>query len=327
MSAQDPNLGDLARKLEPLLGKKVSRKIRGLSAASRDTVIKKSTNALNRLLIDMTMDLLPHVAQRVDMKTSDLEARLKRVTLRPLPDVNGYVLSSDGRTFEIAVDLGLMMLLHNMSKVFASRMTTTREEPGISPENTIVVARKYMRAFCDKKMPAGGEFYFTQLSDEEVNLALLILHHAERFVIAHELGHVESILSKRRNDTIFGPYVSDILLKDTPELKISEPNLVRKWSDEIAADVIGIDILFLSEKEDALSRMWMYLGAEFFLIVLNMLEVFYKRYRNELLPQSHPPGLARVEVLRLLMKQGNPPEVLQAGEALEQLADWILAEV
>lgn len=291
---------------------------------------------LNKSVVDTAKDFLPHVAAALGIQKDALEKRLLGVGVKELLEVNGRTHTSDGwRTFEIDINLGLMLFTHEMVKLFASRVGVMGDDerpvetPEIPFESTVSIAKRLMKAFWHGTFLEEQGFELIELSDTQVLISSGLLHDAECFVVGHEFGHIVIHISPRKvSELDLGITTVRSILVDVPELSEIEKNqLAQKWGEEIAADIIGLQ-LSLVRKNDLTGKIVAYSAAQLVFIMQNMLETFYEKTAQKSPPLGdHPPAQFRFNCLRSILSAVYPPEALEFGDSFKQLADALLSEV
>lgn len=295
-----------------------------------------TTAALHQIIVDLGKQLIPYTATKVRMEPDVLKNCILNVSMIMDPEVNGFARSSDNwKTFEIGINIGLMIFLHKMIKVFASRIGVMGDEghpvenPEIPFENTISVAKRLMKAYWDQNLLSTMGFQVMQLSEEQMNISSHLLHHAECFVVAHEFGHIVINLHQAEvKELNIGIEVVRGILEGISDLsETSKHQLTRQWGQEIGADLIGLQLVLELGKTDH-DKILIYSAAELVFILQNMLETFYEKNIGENLPLgSHPPSQMRLAVLRSIVGKSNPPQVLQLGEAFAEMAEMIVSKI
>lgn len=284
---------------------------------------------LSKIVKDAAHEMLPAVSERLHCKSDNLTHRLTSVGMIEHPEVNGFVKTADNwRTFEIFLNVGLMMFFHKISKMFASRIgvmgqdMNPSEHPSIPYEEMVRVAKKLMESFWSNNLLNTVGFYSIQLSLNQNIFAGILLHFAEKFVVAHELGHVTINLSPQYPSE----YEYALTLLNDIHIEAFQRD-VEQWAEEIASDLIGLQLTVSTENDD-IQRMKALLGAEFVFIVQNMLEQYFeKKFRENPPIGTHPPSKLRLALIRKAVGQSNPEGVFQVGKALESMADDIISKI
>jgi len=291
-------------------------------------------HAMNKIIEDAAKQLSPHAVKRIGMKPSTFYECLTKVGMIEKPDVNGFVKTTDNwKTYQIYVNLGLMMFFHKIIKIFASRVGVMSNNGGIekNPEipfdETVACAKKILVAFWNNTLYTTTGFNLMQLSDFQIEFVGTTLNYAEKFVVAHEFGHV--IINTASTKPTEIAFIEDALKKILyDKMKLNNlDNLVSVWVQEIASDIIGLE-LCLECGEDDWDRVGIYSAVQFFFIAQNMLETFYeKTFNSPRSTGSHPPCKLRLEFIRLIVNRDNPTSVSQIGNALEEISNRILESI
>jgi hypothetical protein len=297
-----------------------------------DFSLESARAVLNEIVVDMANKLMPETARKTGLSEGALRSRLVKLGMVDLTGVNGYARTADGwKTFEIGINMGLMIFFHKMVKLFASRMGVADEFGRPSPKyeipalDTGSVARRLMQAFWEGNLINTHGFRITDLADHQAKLCHSFLHHSECFVVAHEMAHIVINLTRGKSANQLDDIVSWVgsSLRDVP----GATEIAQLWGEEIYADYLGFGLQVMSiPQQDAFQRVTACSSAQLVLIMQVMLEKFYKNHYGHDVPFSaHPPSHFRLESLRSLVRRGNPPELMQMGEGLEQLSNAILA--
>ena len=273
--------------------------------------------------------LIALAAEGIGISAEEFRKRFKGIRLVNSTEVNGQTITMDRwQTFEITLNLGLMVFFHQMATVFASSVTFTDDE-GLRKETKIPfiktkeVALNLMNAFWEQQLlkPGEGTFHLDELSYEQGALGGGIVLCMEDFVIAHEFGHVMIHLKPIDADFILN-YVSDELEQYSPG-PFSE--IRNQWSEEFAADLLGLNLLLNAVPQSDMGRILSYGGVELVFILEDMLEEFFEKTFNQSYPaQSHPYARMRFDFLRKIMREENPKHAFQVGDTFSVLAKEIL---
>jgi hypothetical protein len=297
-----------------------------------DFSVEGNLAGLNDIVVDMADRLMAETAHKTGLSENTLRSRLVKVGMVDLEGVNGYTRTSDGwKTFEIGINMGLMIFFHKMIKVFASRMSVLDESGRPSSKykipalDTASAARRLMRAFWEGDLTSTHGFRLADLADHQVEISQSFLDYAEWFVVAHEMAHIVINLTREKPANQLDDIVSWVRSSLRDVAGAAEIALL--WGEEIYADYIGFGLQVSSiPKNHSFERIMAFSSAQLVLIMQMMLEDFHKTYYGQDAPISeHPPSLFRLESLRALVRRGNPPELMEMGEGLEQLANAILA--
>lgn len=295
---------------------------------------------LRNAIITMAEQLIPPAAVKIGIKTDELKSRIKKVSVIKNTEVNGHAYSSDNwKTFRIEINSGLMMFLHHMVKLFVSgagvaeieasgRVKKVLERSSISFEKQVSVANNLMKAYWDNALEKQRGFYFMDLSNNQIKIGGGLLHNAEHFAVAHEFGHIIIKTSSQNiNELNVGLEMMRRISSDIPALTNNNViDVIVQWGEEIAADIIGMQLLLEVIKED-LRKILSYTAIELVFIVQHMLDTFYEKYyAKPRLYNMHPPAYLRLIALRSLLRDSNPSQLFHGGMAFEQIANSIIKE-
>ncbi len=296
-------------------------------------------DALNDIVVTMAKNLMPLAAIKAGLSKEAFASGFKRAGMVRDRSVNGYARSSDNwRTFEIGINEGLMLFLHKMVKIFASRISFL-EKSGL-PAKELSIPRlqakpaveRLMKAFWDGDAMSGFGFKLVDLPDDQVLIAAHLLEHGECFVVGHEMAHIAINIPNTKMPDLDAmvSWVGSNLAPIETEAGASHTemrDLARRWGEEVYADYLGVDLLVSSlPKDEAGQRVLAFSSAQLVLIIVMMLETYYQRHYTKDVPLGgHPPGLFRLRCLQLLIGRNNPPQVLQIGQFFEKVANEFLS--
>lgn len=238
--------------------------------------------------------------------------------------VNASAKSFDGwQTFEIRINLGLIMYLHNMGRSLFALVgfdeSDYLEHPKHSFDEAVDAFNRISDSYFKGSLLENIGISHVELSKNQQSLFTAMSHAMESFVVAHELGHVATNImpeaALRSLGSFLGGFVevylktegysqlqSDQALSKSEKHKIIEA-LAPKWTKELLADHFGVEIVCSSVMQDTFA----FAGCEIFFSLLYMLEEFYFRNRRRRLSvKSHPPARFRLGTLRGLAHYEDP---------------------
>jgi len=190
---------------------------------------------------------------------------------------NAHMTPLGNDQFVVVLHSGMFEFLYRIARPLASAIFRVQDTagPGIDdPELARVVAEIFWWREVTGEM-FGPEYAVT---DQQKNLASLLAMRAERFLLAHELGHVSVVLSS--------------------------PGTLDEAEEESVADIAALTYsmractLSSNEAEDPTWAMLTYAGAELALQIWNVMS----RLNLEFLHGVHPPAMERIEVLRRTLR-------------------------
>ena len=277
------------------------------------------SRGMRQIISDFAKQLMPFAAARIGIEHRELANRFLGVRLEESHKVNGRVRSFDNwDTFEIVINLGLMIFFHKMMKVFVSTFGFGDDEEHaterpIEPfDKTVSVCKGLMEAFWEDRLLTQGGFWFAEFGKMQMRMTADLVHCCECSVIAHELGHVVRKLSKievaefAAAREIVDGYMTFVYGLDED----AKNQMAESWTEEICADLIGLQ-LCLAQPNTAPPyshwrnhRLTLYGGAEIAIILPAMLEDYDWKMRQggptiRISPiSSHPPNLLRLKAIR-----------------------------
>jgi len=282
------------------------------------------------IVVEFVQELLPYTAARIGITLQELEHRLLETTLLPLSSMNGRTYSLDNwRTFRIEINLGLMVLIHSMSKMFACNVTSepdAKEKGVFSFKEIVSTATSWIHAFWRQQFVLHPSIDLARLNADEWVLSAVIRDSAERFVIAHELGHVV-IKMKSNNVPEWERAQLEVRRHYYKRRGFEDPgqkNVLKRWTEEIAADLIGLDLCH-GPHPGSFSIDHEFLGIETLLVMQTMLENVYERTNGRAPTHIYPPSRYRLDVLRRRVDDLVPQRIFSdIGRGMEKFSNQIL---
>lgn len=232
---------------------------------------------------------------RVRVLLDELKSSLPTITQQLLRDdhlvvgeigvdsPNAHVTRLNGNQFVIVLHSGLFAFLYRIARPLASavfRSTETTEAGIDTPELARVIAEIFW--WQQKTGDSFGPEY--EVTFEQKQLASILSMRAERFLLAHELGHI-----------LFAMEIA-------PEAELTEH--LDDSMEEHLADVAALNLSLnacMSESQEA-DPMWLmltYAGAELALQIWGLME----RIGLEFVDGNHPSAAQRINVLRRSLRE------------------------
>jgi len=284
---------------------------------------------------ELASSLFPPVAAKTGRTEEELRKSLKSVHLDHRPLIDGHATSQDNwRTFEISVSEGLLIFHHKMVKLFVSRVSVVGngqkmvEETTISHEETLSIAKRLIAAFW------AGNFFETpglslaSLTKSQIFLSSILLTYSESFVIAHEFGHMilQAFPDSTRRERMILMGVEDSMVR--PALKkfpcADEPEALRNWMEELAADYVGIN-LCARLQDSAIQKTMIQAAGMISLMMCDILEKCRAKVGGgDWQDLTHPPSELRVEVLQSLL---DWPAGMEFGDVFHKFSEYIIAGI
>ena len=266
-------------------------------------------------------ELSPHAAKRAGISITDFKNRFKGLRVVKTIDINGCTFSNDEwKTFEVDIYEGLMIFIHKYFKVIVSMLNTSRsykgeiETPSLTMDDIVPIANMIMELYWKNNVLQAQGIKLTKLTEGQMILNTELVHNAELFVLAHELGHI--ILNTNKNAQRYIELSSGNASSDQ----------LSNWNEEVNADILGLKLCL----EMKSTRPGVVFNAiELFFLVQGMLVKFYEKTNagNSLSHETHPPSSYRLRVLRSFVDQSGASEWLVIGKQFEELCDSILDKV
>ncbi len=190
-----------------------------------------------------------------------------------LPTPVAYVDRAAGNGFLVVMHSGLFEFLYRIARPLSAAIFRTQED-----EDRGIETPDFARIVCEifwwqqRTGTSFGPEY--DVTDDQKKLANVLAHHAEMFLLAHELGHVFVAL-------------------------MSPPESIDGQEEEHAADLVALRVL-MSAQADVVKRQggfWLslvYAGVELALQIWDVME----RLGIPFVDSVHPPARARLDLLR-----------------------------
>jgi hypothetical protein len=248
------------------------------------------TYNLENTIDDLYMDLAKPLKNRHTKLPAEGVAVGELQTLK----VNSCCVAVPAGGYVILVNTGLMILLYQLTKVFASRIRVKADRETdiiVRDSGELLKTAKFtfqtIASYLLTNPSIGPRIPIVSMRKEQVSFVAGILHFAELFVLAHEFGHI-----------IEGHFSTAKVMKiRTKEEDISL--LKSNWNQEYEADLCGLQLVLetVTEKsERSLVRASSYMGPDLFFTFLDLIEKI-----GNIKPTSHPPAKLRRENIRKAM--------------------------
>jgi hypothetical protein len=303
----------------------------GLDIGNVDTY----KGSLDSSVKEMAFALLPSVAIKTGRNAEELRRSLRKVNLDRRLLIDGRTTTQDNwRTYEISISKGLMLFHHKMVKLFVSRVSVVGdgqkmvEETRISHDEAVSISRRLMTSFWEGDFFETPSFFLTSLTKGQIILASRLLFYSELFVIAHEFGHIVMHVSpeciKRELLILKGAEESMVRPALGKNQCSSEPDVLRNWMEEIAADYIGINLCANPEKDPVVKSIIQASGT-ISLMMCDMLEKYRRKVAGDDSPdQNHPPSELRLEVLQTML---DWPAGMDFSSVFREFSQYIMAAI
>jgi hypothetical protein len=276
----------------------------------------------------ITVDLFPLVAEKMGMSLAQLDRAVTDISLGKDLTIVGEVESPDnGRTFKITIPFGLLVFHIRMASLFLSRMSivddfgTVTEDTRIATDEMVDVAKKTMKDFWrspDQLILSQGLEY-AELTKSQRDLVAQVVHYADTFVVAHELGHAIAWACPDRvmkDELIVDAAINSLI---SPDLEV--PKNSNEWKPELLADCIAIQ-LCLSLSNNQIVKIVIHASAILSLLTYYMLEKGYEQvkgfpWRTEI----YPPSTLRLDFIQSF---ADWPGRDNLGTIFRQICDFII---
>lgn len=311
---------------------------------------------LPRCLDAIVQQLLPAAGRRVAQHPSELERCFRRVELKSLRDTTlaGCLVESEGGTYRIVVHHALVLFYCRMVTMAATQVRFFDDETLPAPaelplqEDTVKRIVAYTDAYFEGRPQAHGVPLETLTPDQLAMVDALLLSML-RFVLGHELAHVVSGVAERRSGWLGGlgsrlhhwrvrrhvtPLVRRIQetstwaeTKGLPTIlgQASDREIGVRWTTEILADKLGIDLCLEACGGQRYERIRAWWGIETALLLLWFLE----RWQRDVMLtvpdfSTHPPMELRRDAVRARLADAPRGSAPALADFLQGLLDAAL---
>lgn len=308
-----------------------------------DGTLDELNKGMEKIIEDIGERLLPLAYTRAGIQVSDSKKRL-RVVFKPViisEDINAYY---DPDKNEITVNDHLMVFYHKMLKVFVAmltvgvRKTSTLDKVTIPSGRILSACRELMQAYCEKKLMAQEGFQLSKLGEGQKAVLCRLVRSCECFDVGHELGHfvIKNTKADIAEHTTATKTVKDYLEGRADLCTNVKLKLIKPWSNEICADLIGLQLSLAQSNTEPYNhwenyKQWLCAGAEISLLLMWMFEEFEDRlkYGSNIPPsETHPPGDLRREAIRSSSGTLSPSEEpFDFGKTFSTFANGLLEEL
>lgn len=296
--------------------------------------VEEEINDLAKFVEGTSRKLALFAAEFCGIPNDVFKKKHKRSHIILDPEVNGFAYSNDNwQTFEIGVNFGLMNFLSKAIKafIFNPDFRTYPDDSKSQDKGSYKVAissfKKLAKAFWEQSVFECSSIPLQELPYGKIVMVSNFLVQIERYVVAHEYGHVVIHVSRREVKEYeackraYNRKLSEFLSGVNDEIRNS---IVSKWSEESGSDIVGLQLLMKLQDDDD-NRMLAYASAELMFILLNIIEEYSTKIMKKTSSYiTHPPALVRLKILREIVGRSNPMDVFMTGEHFESFSQKII---
>jgi hypothetical protein len=295
------------------------------------------------LIEDLTSRLLPRASLRMGIDQKDLRRRLD-LRIESSTEINASVeIVEGGEHIVVVVNDALMLFYHKMLKVYVSSLGVEDNEkneienPTMSFDKIVKACKDLIDGFWNGKLLTTQGFRLEELSFAQSAILERLLRSCECFDVAHELGHAVIIIS---NDEVeeyeFAKSIVIDFLCNMVSMNETERNeMIEPWTEEICADLIGLDISLSQENVGPYLnwpnyKQWLCGGAEISHLLNMMLREYYDRMNlgsNILLTSTHPYDYLRWKALSTCPTKASISDRLKYGQRFGAFSLQVLNEL
>jgi hypothetical protein len=307
-----------------------------------DMTLIQTDKLMKEIIENFAERLLPHAYARIGITDSKpkKKLRVKLGRVKFYQDINAYY---DYKNNIITINKELMVFYHKILKVYVStlnvgiRKTQTMEERKIPPDRILSTCKELMQAYLEKRLREKAGFSLAELGEGQTVILSRLVSNCECFDVGHELGHfvikntkgqVAEYSTAKETVEEFLQHVPDLSKEE--KLKMAGP-----WTDEICADLIGLQLLLAQDNRDSYAdwenyKNWLCAGVEVSLLLTWMLQEFDNRLNHGnkvILVSTHPYDLLRWEAIRSNSGILRSADTLDIGRHFHEFATWVLEEL
>lgn len=265
---------------------------------------------LKKIIKDIAGGMLPYAAARIGVPHDEFRKRLE-VRLGRSKDINAY---ANAATTRITINEALMMFYHKMLKVFVITLSVGDKssgillKPTIPPEEILSVQKKLLQADLEDKLLKTKGFELKELNAGQRAVLARLVRSCECFAVGHELGHV--VISRTKGNIpeyANGRRTVKDFLESIDDLSNAQRcELIEPWTNEICADLIGLQLSLAQPKTEPYSgwgnyKQWLCAGAEITRLLDMMRQEFDDRLNHGKMItfiNTHPYDYLRWKAIR-----------------------------
>lgn len=306
-----------------------------ISQFDKKTQVIELTRIRQKVLEFHYYNLLPHAAHRLNMQVEELHKRCEGIypftsEIKDINLINGWVDVKDGR-FKITINMPLLLATWFIANIWVATdsiiefIDCRKEGVRVPFSELIPIIYQFIDAFYEDRIDVVKGISLERLHRLQLNFSGQITFYMQRFIIAHELGHVVASFSQEKISSLIdcgrelaSAAVSEILqLNPDWPCSFEREELEQRWAKELVADVIGIDLSALRMKNEK-EFFFAFWATAIFFFTLELLEEFWIIKKGQLPPLcSHP--LARYRIKQFCSIEGDRmSERLRISRALQK---------
>jgi hypothetical protein len=320
-----PNAGDLATSTEDVLN--ALKSVEEAWATEEAKLKNASSDDRSPLknILQVFAGMVPEVAERVNMTISEINDDIEKVSILSRSSLNATI-GRNPKTghWVIQIDPFLLHFYHEMAKIVYSqvglRLPSGDTIPSpVSFDEAVQATSRLLRSYLNSDASVKG-LSASSLSPSSLLLSAVTLNICTWFTIAHELGHYVVLKLKSPPDEYL-QVMKPVAFHSRVTLGVDDAEVIRRWTAEIAADLIGFQlVLGYVANKDAVYQVYTYHACELMFSFFGLLVYF--KFGDDYFAQSrgihHPPIEMRRQVLRdVATKNGFNKPVAEAQQLYE----------
>lgn len=304
--------------------------------ALREQIRQMRTDGLTDHTLDDVLafyfdKLLPGLARKIGAPQAEVRKRIRAIQVTERDDVNSFVVPENGEDrFRIFVNFGLLHFQYKMFKLYVAHFGIGDrgrivESPRLPGDYIAEAASRLLNAYWNGTIRTVRTIDILELTDFQIQLLLFMIMTAEKYTLAHELGHIAIKLSRSPLDEFrWGRAIAEKAVKEAVRAR---RDVVEDLGNELAADLIALALVLSTRDEERTGVFFsMLLGAcETVFLTREMLHHFKSDDPTKEVP-GYPPARFRIDSLRAIIR--TDPKIqashFQMGDVLCDLTQNIL---
>jgi hypothetical protein len=298
--------------------------------ATEEAKLKNASSDDRSLLKDLLKPfagMMPDVAKRINMTIPEISDDIEEVSILTHSSLNATIgRNPKTRRWVIQIDPFLLRFYYEMAKILYSqvglRLPSGDTIPSpVSFDEAVQATSRLFRSYMNSDVSVKG-LSSSSLSPSSLLLSAVTLNICTWFTIAHELGHYV-VLKLKNPPEEFLQVMESVAFHSRVTLGVDDMEKIRRWTAEIAADLIGFQLVlgYIANK-DAVHQVYTYHACELMFTFFGML--VYAKFGDNYFAQSrgthHPPIEMRRQVLREVAAKNGFNKPVSEAQRLYEIA-------
>lgn len=278
--------------------------------------------------------LVALTSKKMGIPAIKIASKINEIIITNNPNIQGY-LKMQGDVGGVYINYGLVRFYYQMSKIIASRIgyydaSGNIIDSQIPIDETKEKFKDLMELYWKGQLLNAKSFSVNELSGSQILLSAVVLDLTTFFTIAHEYGHF--ILNEIKKKPIECDFAEDgiRLFISINNLRITDENLIEKWSKEIAADIIAFQFTIeYSNYRPNSHKLLLYNSCDLMFVMLDLL-IQYGIKSGRMLSDifdSHPPTKLRLEAIRTVAEQNGFIKPLEVARNIQGISEQFYKQI